>query len=670
MAQPAAEVFKYLLSASLRRDLAGAVGWSFAAWRNGKEFLSLCGGFARAPWEATDPAAPMTPDKRFQTASLSKMISGWGLMLAVDDWNRVLTKAQEFYSTVLRPELSARDAWPPDVASALPRLPSPDRDRLLNSVVQQTGLPQVVVGRVFQQPVRLSLDTKLVDLLGLHLSGVRFGTNVQQLTLRHCLTHTTQIDWGAVPDGYDGNRDVGMNWTEAGKNVAYLRALLSKPLLGTPGTTFSYHSSNTGLVRFAIEECIAGERPEAYEHFIRSRAFLPLGIYHAECAAPGDVLYYGQLPPAPGRGPGSPSTRTAAANGWWAAPRDLAKWLDARTREPLGKEWLTREVFVAPTKTGWFPRDSSSTGLPSGVIAHNGSAGAGGGVTAMMGVLPNNMTVALMVNSEPELTADSVFDRAFAALQPVIEFPPPYVEGKVRIRNPLRFGEVWYTLNGSEPTPNAAGSTLYASDSAIPRSSNMKVRASVWEDGSLLTGPVAAQAAELDPNAKRPALNPDVATASGIRWSYVTGFFRFLSEVGGFEQQGAIRIFAPEIPSAVKFTTSTVLPGSSRLPPLRNWNYAMEFAGYIDAPADGTYTFSTTSDDGSRLWVGDTLLVDNDGLHGATTKTGPGIALKQGKHPVKITFMQGAGDQALEVKWSGPGMTERVLDFSRLSYVP
>ncbi|HOH31014.1 MAG TPA: DUF4838 domain-containing protein, partial [Candidatus Hydrogenedentes bacterium] len=57
--------------------------------------------------------------------------------------------------------------------------------------------------------------------------------------------------------------------------------------------------------------------------------------------------------------------------------------------------------------------------------------------------------------------------------------------------------------------------------------------------------------------------------------------------------------------------------------------YALVYEGYIRIPADGIYTFSTRSNDGSRLYIGDTLVVDNDGLHAETTATSF-EALKQG----------------------------------------
>ena len=59
----------------------------------------------------------------------------------------------------------------------------------------------------------------------------------------------------------------------------------------------------------------------------------------------------------------------------------------------------------------------------------------------------------------------------------------------------------------------------------------------------------------------------------------------------------------------------------------------------------GSYTFQTTSDDGSDLWINSntpsgTPTVNNDGLHGSTTETSSSISLSVGTYPVTAEFFQ------------------------------
>ncbi|KPL23737.1 MAG: hypothetical protein AMJ75_05450, partial [Phycisphaerae bacterium SM1_79] len=84
------------------------------------------------------------------------------------------------------------------------------------------------------------------------------------------------------------------------------------------------------------------------------------------------------------------------------------------------------------------------------------------------------------------------------------------------------------------------------------------------------------------------------------------------------------------------------------------------FEGFVDVPSDGTYTFYTTSDDGSRLYIGKTLVVDNDGTHGMQERSGQ-IDLKAGKHAVRVEFFEKIGGEGLEVRYEGPGLSKQLI---------
>ena len=92
----------------------------------------------------------------------------------------------------------------------------------------------------------------------------------------------------------------------------------------------------------------------------------------------------------------------------------------------------------------------------------------------------------------------------------------------------------------------------------------------------------------------------------------------------------------------------------------RDRGFAVRFSGLIDIPQDGSYTFETTSDDGSRLLIGDTLVVDNDGLHGMTPVSGT-IPLKAGMHPIRVDYFNSRGSRGLETTWTGPAFDEQTI---------
>jgi len=79
--------------------------------------------------------------------------------------------------------------------------------------------------------------------------------------------------------------------------------------------------------------------------------------------------------------------------------------------------------------------------------------------------------------------------------------------------------------------------------------------------------------------------------------------------------------------------------------------FSVAWSGWIIAPRDDAYTFATTSDDGSSVYVDGQLVVDNGGPHAPATKTGPTIRLARGPHAVFVKYFQGGGGAELEWLW-------------------
>ena len=86
----------------------------------------------------------------------------------------------------------------------------------------------------------------------------------------------------------------------------------------------------------------------------------------------------------------------------------------------------------------------------------------------------------------------------------------------------------------------------------------------------------------------------------------------------------------------------------------RENDFGHAFTGYLNVETEGNYSFQTTSDDGSRLYIGDFPLVDNDGLHGRKTVSSD-IPLQKGRYKIEVQYFERGGQESLEVKWKGPG---------------
>jgi hypothetical protein len=77
-------------------------------------------------------------------------------------------------------------------------------------------------------------------------------------------------------------------------------------------------------------------------------------------------------------------------------------------------------------------------------------------------------------------------------------------------------------------------------------------------------------------------------------------------------------------------------------------NFSARITGQINVAANGSYTFSTRSDDGSILKIDGNVVVNNNFNQGPTTRTGT-VQLAAGIHNVEIDYNQMGGGRSLDV---------------------
>lgn len=96
-------------------------------------------------------------------------------------------------------------------------------------------------------------------------------------------------------------------------------------------------------------------------------------------------------------------------------------------------------------------------------------------------------------------------------------------------------------------------------------------------------------------------------------------------------------------------------------------NMALRMRGYIAIPTDGVYNFASRSDDGSRVTIGNDMVVNNDGVHAPTEQAGS-IELKKGLHAITVEYFEGGGGEELHVSISGPGLNRQEIKPQMLSH--
>ncbi|MEZ4698970.1 MAG: PA14 domain-containing protein [Rhodothermales bacterium] len=147
----------------------------------------------------------------------------------------------------------------------------------------------------------------------------------------------------------------------------------------------------------------------------------------------------------------------------------------------------------------------------------------------------------------------------------------------------------------------------------------------------------------------RPADQPANAR-QGIRFDYYEQSWDFL---GHFD---ALTPAASGITDDIDLDEAKIADG-----------YLLRFRGYLNAPTDGTYTLYTASDDGSQLFIGDLLVVDNDSIQSVQERSGE-IGLKAGLHAITVGYFERTGDAALTASWAGPGFAKTEIPASALFY--
>lgn len=115
----------------------------------------------------------------------------------------------------------------------------------------------------------------------------------------------------------------------------------------------------------------------------------------------------------------------------------------------------------------------------------------------------------------------------------------------------------------------------------------------------------------------------------------------------------------------------TSMPVFSNLPPVKSGvvgqfslspataadQFGLQFSGYLTVPADDYYTFDILSNDGSRLWIGDDVVVNNNRKNqGSSDQQWAGTRfLRQGVHPIRLDFYHYNKTQRLSVRWKRNG---------------
>ncbi|MWB93481.1 family 20 glycosylhydrolase [Flavobacterium sp. GA093] len=155
--------------------------------------------------------------------------------------------------------------------------------------------------------------------------------------------------------------------------------------------------------------------------------------------------------------------------------------------------------------------------------------------------------------------------------------------------------------------------------------------------------------------------NPDLKSAltiqptkKGLKYDYFTG--TLFQQVQDLElaKPVASGIFEGAI-SSEKWKTKT------------ERYIGLKFSGYIYVSETANYTISTLSDDGSKLFIDDELVVNNDGIHWLNEAYGA-VKLEKGFHKMNISYFDQVGGTTLSCFIQQEGKEKQEISASQLYY--
>lgn len=185
--------------------------------------------------------------------------------------------------------------------------------------------------------------------------------------------------------------------------------------------------------------------------------------------------------------------------------------------------------------------------------------------------------------------------------------------------------ELRATKDGADPRPD---SPVVKDEMLLNASSTIVVRA--FRDGKAITPAARAVFQKVRP---QPAENRPDDLKTGLHYQCFEGEFSQLPDFSNLKPSKA------GICSNLDHALGT-----------REDRYALRFEGYIQIPGDDVYVFTLASDDGSKLFVRDQLLIDHDGLHSVCEKSAE-IALAAGVHPIRVEFFEATGGAELSLSF-------------------
>ena len=146
------------------------------------------------------------------------------------------------------------------------------------------------------------------------------------------------------------------------------------------------------------------------------------------------------------------------------------------------------------------------------------------------------------------------------------------------------------------------------------------------------------------------AATPDPASGTGLAAVYYNAL----------DLSGAVALSRTD--ANVNFDWAGGSPGTG----VNADNFSARWSGQVLAPVTGTYTFTTSSDDGVRLWVNGQPLINNWTDHGPTNDSGTLTLTAGQKYEIKLEYYERGGGATMRLQWAYAGQAQQAIPQSQL----
>ena len=205
---------------------------------------------------------------------------------------------------------------------------------------------------------------------------------------------------------------------------------------------------------------------------------------------------------------------------------------------------------------------------------------------------------------------------------------------EVSMKTDVPEAKIYYTLDGSAPV---IGSVLYQKPFTLGKSALIRA-VSVTGNSA---GMEEHSSVRVVKDGDKPAVH-----------------YRFYTGYNGINVPDFTKLGRPGREGDIyEFSLDGLVPGNLD-------HFAVEFTSSLQVDEAGGYLFTISSDDGSRLFIDDKPVVNNDGSHSTRTSSGR-ITLEKGKHKIRVGYFDDSDSEFFELSWRTPSGLKELIPFSR-----